>query len=302
MITSGFNALLHRPGLRAISVQTLQEYQDNERAAFYKESVDRPFVEVVYRSRLSVVPKAESELAPSRPLTFQVGQPFRVRFASWRGVFTYTAEAAADDQYNTLRQAAAELALAMRRTWDLLAADIFNFAAEASRIGGWDRKPLAHTAHNLVGTSATYSNLAAAAAGPSYTLLDVIYSYFRRVPTDEGFPAAIQRIWLYVPVEDEPAWRRLLLSTADPTSANANVLNPYQGLVERIIPTPFLRGFTAVAVGDPGNPDSLVWYNRTGVMIDTWTEREPDAIKHRIWWKGALTWKDARRVLFIPRA
>lgn len=302
MVTSGFNALLHRPGLRAITVQALEEYEDIERRAFYTENVDRPFVEAVYRSRLGVVPQAAGELAPTPLLKFQIGQPFRVRFASWRGAFAYTEEAAMDDQYNVLRQAAAELGTALRRTWDLLAADVFNYAADSNRIGGWDRKPLAHTAHDLVGTSATYANITATAAGPSYSLLDTIYQYFRRVPTDEGFPAFIRRVWLYVPVEDEPAWRRLLQSTTDPTQSNPNVINPHYGLIEQLIPTPFLRGFTAVAVGDPQHPDSLVWYNRMPVRIDTWSRKDPSAIFHRVWWRGALTWKDARRVLFIPRA
>lgn len=291
--SQNLNAILHRPGLRRITEAGLNAYPPMFTNFFRVENSNKVYEEEAMYAGTGLPQLTPTDVEPTPQTRFAISPLVRVRHSTYRTSFVFTKKAARDDQWGLLQRAARSMGEGMRELFELLAHDLINNAT--TRVVGWDGQPMASNAHKLIGTSATYSNLHAA-AGPSYSLLADLRQYGRKMPDDRGFTRFARLSKIVVPEEDVPIWQQYVSSNTDPTQANPNVINPYQGV--QIEGDPYLTAFTAVAIYDEPR---AVWFNRWGPTTDTYNIDDPPALVHRIWWEGSYMVVDARNFYFVPR-
>jgi hypothetical protein len=157
MQTSGAFNLLFRPGLRKNFRDRFDRHGTEYTMFLRTGSTSVPEQAAAVMSGLSrFVERDDGE-----PITYEdpkMGPKVMAVDKEFAGGFMITRKAVEDDQYNKADQGSTWLAHAARMTYEYRAAEFLDDAFTGSVFKGHDGLALLHTAHTLLGTSATFAN------------------------------------------------------------------------------------------------------------------------------------------------
>lgn len=172
--------------------------------------------------------------------------------------FKITREAVEDDLYRVFKQKPKQLGVAMRRTAETVAANIFNNAFSTSYLGG-DSKPLASTTHPRADAGTAQSNASSTGITLSETNLETLRIAMRKQLDDRGQRISVSPDILLVPVELEKTAHLIVDSSLRQGTAD-NDLNFYKGSLQ-IISWEYLTSTTAWFLLDKSQ-HKLNWFWR----------------------------------------
>jgi len=319
-IAQDFDAKLHRATWSKISREGLESIPRVHNTFLNVMPSGNALEQEVMYSGLPAVPKVASDTVATPQVDFTISPQVIYRHDEYRYQYIYTKVAADDDQYGVITDVVGTMGEGAAYRMEVTAADVLNSGTDSTAYATWDSKAIFDTAHLLVGSSSTYSNITAA-GGPTYATLQVIYSYFKRVLNDQGFWTPVEIESIQVSPELAPLWRQILSSpaayaaldytsgsggasvfgsdsTATVTSGMSNVY-PGMGLTpDKVVENAYLTGIEDTFV--IGRDKKLNMYVREAPNTDTYNLDDPRAIAHRIQFRFSVGATDGRRVLRIP--
>jgi hypothetical protein len=252
VINSGSFAKALWPGVNAWYGKSYAEYSPEFQSLFDKFTSDKQFEEDVGVSSFGLAQiKAEGA-----PIAYDSErQAFITRYVHtvYALGFIITREIMDDDQYDVVGQRKAQgLAFSMRQTKDIVAANVYNRAFNASYVGG-DGVSLLNAAHpNFAG--GTWSNTIATAADLSEAALEQAKIDIDGFTNDRGLLVAIRPKSLIIPRQLQFEAYRILNSDGRVGTDN-NDPNAIKNM--GIIPTTVINHFLT---------DTDAWFIRTNVQ------------------------------------
>lgn len=318
VISQTFDAKLHRAAWSKISREGFETIPKVHSSYLNVEpSTNALETDIIY-SGLGAVPKVASDVVQTPLVDFKISPKVVYRHNEYRYQYVYTKVAADDDQYGLVTDVIGTMGEGAAFTMETVAAEILNLGTDATAYATWDGKAIFATDHELVGSTTTYSNRVTA-SGPTYALLQVIYSYFRRVLNDQGFWTPVEIESIQVSPETAPLWRQLLASNSayatlaytggvggaagyTPTAnSNSGIGAVYAGLgltADKVVENVYLTGTDDAFVIGVGK--KAYAYIREAPNTDTYNINDPKAMAHRIQMRFSQGVTDARRMLYIP--
>ena len=318
VISQAFDAKLHRAAWSKISREGFETIPKVSSSFLSTEPSSNALETDIIYSGLGAVPQVASDVVTTPLVDFTISPKVVYRHNEYRYQYVYTKVAADDDQYGLVTDVIGTMGEGAAFTMETVAAEILNLGLDPLAYATWDGLSVFNAAHQLVGSAQTYSNITAA-SGPTYALLQVIYSYFRRVLNDQGFWTPVEIESIQVSPEIAPLWRQLLASNSayatlaytggvggaagynQTANANSGVGSVYAGLgltADKVVENVYLTGTDDTYVIGVGKKAYM--YVREAPNTDTYNINDPKAMAHRIQMRFSQGVTDARRMLHIP--
>lgn len=321
VINENFDARLHRVPFRKFTMEGMENFTSfgvHTRFLNVAPTSNKVEQDMMY-SGLPPVPLVASDLLPSPLVDFKIGNPVTYRQNNYRYAYMFTRKAQKWDKVGVIAGVVGSMGKGMAYTMEVAAHEILNRATDTTYPGGQDNLTLGNAAHTIIGTSQTYDNVGTPGAYPTQALLQEIYSYFRRIPDDSGYPITVEIEAVITTPELAPAWRQLV----DPTTqvgpgtgviagnngvlgntapANANVKNAFAGFIspDKIVESIFLTNTgTSIIIGRGHHLNMFVG---EAPRTRTWNVDNPEAIAHEITADFVVGWTDPRRIYVVPGA
>jgi hypothetical protein len=324
IISQTFDAKLHRAAWSKISREGFETIPKVHSSYLNVEPSSNALETDIIYSGLGAVPRVASDVVQTPLVDFKISPKVVYRHNEYRYQYVYTKVAADDDQYGLVTDVIGTMGEGAAFTMENVAAEILNLGTDAGAYATWDGLSVFNANHQLVGSDVTYSNITAA-SGPTYALLQTIYSYFRRVLNDQGFWTPVEIESIQCAPELAPLWRQLLAANAahatlaytggvggqaayDSTppagffqNANPGIGSVYGGLgltADKVVENVYLTNTEDTFVIGRGKKAYL--YMREAPNTDTYNIDDPKAMAHRIQMRFSQGVTDARRMLYIP--
>lgn len=317
-LAQNFDAKLHRAVWSKITREGLESIpRVHQTYLNVMPSSNALEMEVMY-SGLPAVPRVASDTVQTPQVSFEISPKVIYRHLEYRYQYMYTKVAADDDQYGIITDVIGTMGEGAAYRMETVAAELFNNGTDANAYSTWDGKAIFAADHELVGSSDTYSNITTE-TGPTYSTVQVIYSYFKRVLNDQGFWTPVEIESIHVAPELAPIWRQLLSSNTayarlaydsgtgggaqytESTNNADGITNMAASLgltADKIVENVYLTGIDDTYV--VGRDKKLNMYVREAPNTDTYNIDDPKSIAHRIQMRFSVGATDARRVLKIP--
>ena len=227
LVQGSFNELF-RPGLDRDFRDTYQAYEPQYSKFLKVGRTDRPEVAASIITGFSRL----YEIGDGEPIVYEdpkIGPKVMAVDKEFGVGFIISRKAVEDDLYGKANQAAKWLAHAARMTYEYKAAAFLDDAFTGSLFKGIDNLSWMNTAHTLIGTSSTYSNMASAPVGLSMTGVVALQDLALRAVDQNGDPIILNPDTLIIG-NDAGNYNRALQiihSTLEPFTAE-NQENPYK--------------------------------------------------------------------------
>lgn len=207
--------------------------------------------------------------------------------------FIVTYEAFQDDQYDVIAERRARgLAFSMRQTKEIVAANVYNRAFNASFTGG-DGQVLLGNAHPNI-TGGTYSNILSTAANLSEAALEQAYIDIAKFQNDRGLKIAVIPKSLIIPVDSTFEVERILKGTERYGTANRdiNALNR-MGKFEDVIINHYLTSTTAWFIRT-NVQDGMKYFSRADDAFGEDNDWDTENAKFKATARYSFGWTDPR--------
>jgi hypothetical protein len=315
-IAQNFDAKFHRAAWSKFTQEGADVIPRVHRTIFNVESSSNAEERHVLHGGLPAVPRVASDTVKTPQVDFAVANPVIYRHGEYRYQYVYTKVAADDDQYGAIRGVVGGMGEGAAYTMEQVAANILNLGTTTTLATGWDGKALFVNNHNLIGNSATYSNVTAT-GGPTYATIHTIHAYYRRLLNDQGFWTPVEIESLQCSPELAPLWRNLLSNQSatstlvrasgsggatvytPTTNSNSGIVNQTMGLTpEKVVENHYMTNIADTII--VGRGKHMYMYLREAPNTDTYNLDDPKAMAHRIQMRFSVGFTDARRMLLIP--
>lgn len=251
MTTSSFAKFIY-PGVNAIYGRKYDEHQEQYKELFDIFTSRRAFEEDVSVSGFGLA-AVKTEGAPVTYDNEQQGFLTRYDMVVYGLGFVVSRELYDDDLYDVASQRKAEsLAMSMRQTKEIVAANVYNRAFSGSYLGTGSKSLLASDHPNVAG--GTYSNMPTVAADLSEASLEQAIIDIKKMTNDRGLRINVMPNKLIIPVDLEFEAERILKSPLRVGSAN-NDLNALKSMGK----------FPGGVVANNYLTDTDAWFIRTNV-------------------------------------
>lgn len=316
-LSQNWDSKLHRVAFRKFSMEGLTGIPRVANRFLNTIPTNNLVEQDILHSGLPAVPHVASDLLKSPLSSFKIAPPVGYRQKNYRMIYKYTRKAAKYDNAGKITGVVRTMGESMAYTVENVGHQILNRAANAAFPVGWDKLSLANAAHKLVGTSQTYSNVGTAGSYPSPAMLQEIYTYFKRVPNDQGWAIPVGISMVITAPELGPAWRQLVSAPGQvgtgtganvggagvlgSTDAGADAPNAFSMITsDMIVESPYLADTgMSVIIGEGHQMNMFVG---EAPRTRTWNEENPEAILHEITSDFVVGATDARRIYVFPGA
>ncbi len=289
--TSSFAKLLW-PGLNAVYGNTYKDYPEEWSKLFEKNKSDRAYEEEVGYSGLGLA----SIKAEGAPITFdsdRQGFTTRYQHVTYANGFVITREMYEDNQYQSVgARKASALARSLKRTKEIVGANIFNRAFTAGYTGG-DGKTLIATDHpNVAG--GTWSNQLGTAADLSEAALEQACIDIWAFTDDRGLLIAAKPKSLLIHPSNQFEAKRILGTEGQVYSAD-NTLNAVKtmGVIPEVVVNHYLTDADAWFILTD-TPDGLKYFERRGDAFEMDNDFDTENAKFKATGRYSFGWSDPR--------
>ncbi len=289
--TSSFAKLLW-PGLNAVYGNTYKDYPEEWSKLFEKGKSDRAYEEEVGYSGLGLA----SIKAEGAPITFdsdRQGFTTRYQHVTYANGFIITREMYEDNQYQSVgARKAAALARSLKRTKEIVGANIFNRAFTAGYTGG-DGKTLIATDHpNVAG--GTWSNQLGTASDLSEAALEQACIDIWAFTDDRGLLIAAKPKSLLIHPSNQFEAKRILGTEGQVYSAD-NTLNAVKtmGVIPEVVVNHYLTDADAWFILTD-TPDGLKYFERRGDAFEMDNDFDTENAKFKATGRYSFGWSDPR--------
>lgn len=209
------------PGVNAWYGKSYNEFKVEFTDLFESHTSRRPWEEDVGFSGFGLA-QVKGEGASVTYDTARQGFVNRYTHVVYALGFIITKEMVDDDQYDTIGQSrASALAFSLRQTKEILGANVYNRATNASYTGG-DGQPLGSASHpNIAG--GTWSNMPSVAADISEAALEQATIDLQKYTNDRGLRIAVRPKKLIVPVDLDYEANKIMRTEYEVGTANNTV-------------------------------------------------------------------------------
>jgi hypothetical protein len=291
--TSSFAKLLW-PGLNAVYGNTYKDYPEEWAQLFEKGKSDKAYEEDLGYSGLGLA----SVKAEGAPITFDSDrQGFTTRYnhVTYANGFIITREMFEDNQYQQVgARKAAALARSLKRTKEIVGANIFNRAFTSGYTGG-DGVTLINSAHvNVAG--GTWSNVLATAADISEAALEQACIDIWAFTDDRGLLIAAKPKCLVIHPSNQFEVKRILGTEGQVYTAD-NTLNAVKtmGVIPEVITNHYLTDADAWFIKtDVG--DGLKYFERRGDQFEMDNDFDTENAKFKATGRYSFGWSDPRAI------
>lgn len=207
--------------------------------------------------------------------------------------FVITQEMMDDDQYDVVGQRKAQsLAYSMRQTKEIIGANVYNRAFNASYTGG-DGVSLINASHPTV-AGGTFSNQIATAADLSEAALEQACIDIAGYTNDRGLLIAVRPKSLIVPRQLVFEAKRIL-ATDGRVGTDANDLNALKtmGMIPEIITNHYLTDADAWFIRTD-TPHGMKWFERKADSFDMDNDFDTSNAKFKAQMRFSAGWTDPR--------
>lgn len=282
-------------GLNAVFGTNYRRYPDEWKGIFNVGNSKKAYEEDVLFSGTGAAP-VKPEGAPLSYDTMREGWSRRYQHETIALGLAFTEEAFDDNLYMDLgKKGAAALALSLKHTKEIKAANIFNNSTSSSYNGG-DGVPLASTAHPLLG-GGTFANRLTTAADLSETALEDMLIAISGLVDERGIPTMITGKTLVIPRQLEFVAERILGSVGRPATAD-NDLNAIKSRGKLPGGVKVMRRLTSATafyiVTDA--MDGLRHFSRKAVNTKMDGDFDTGNVRYRVSERYSFGWTDPRGV------
>lgn len=300
VITSGSFAKLLWPGINAIYGRTYKDYPEEWSQLFEKNKSSKAFEEDVGTSGFGLA-AVKDEGAPYTFDSERQGYTTRYNHVTYGLGFVITREMYEDDQYDVVGARKAKgLARSIRRTKEIIGANIYNRAFNSSYTGG-DGKELCATDHpNVAG--GTFSNELATPADLSEAALEQACIDIYAFTDDRGLLIAAKPKKLIIPAALQFEAKRILGTEGRPGTDN-NDINAIKTM--GVIPEMFVSHY--ITNNDDwfirtDVEDGLKYFERRGDEFGMDNDWDTENAKYKASSRYSFGWTDPRSLYGSPGA
>lgn len=300
VVTSSSFAKLLWPGLNAVYGTTYKDYPEEWTQLFEKNKSDRAYEEDLGYSGLGLA----SVKAEGAPITYDSDrQGFTTRYnhVTYAHGFIITREMYEDNQYQQVgARKAGALARSLKRTKEIVGANIFNRAFTAGYTGG-DGVVLLSNAHVNV-SGGTYSNILATAADLSEAALEQACIDIWAFTDDRGLLIAAKPKSLVIHPSNQFEAKRILGTDGQVYSAD-NTLNAVKtmGVIPEVITNHYLTDADAWFIKTDVT-DGLKYFERRGDAFEMDNDFDTENAKFKATGRYSFGWSDPRALYGTPGA
>jgi hypothetical protein len=291
--TSSFAKLLW-PGLNAVYGNTYKDYPEEWSKLFIKGKSDKAYEEDVGYSGLGLA----STKAEGAPITYdsdRQGFTTRYQHVTYANGFIITREMYEDNQYQSVgARKAAALARSLKRTKEIVGANIFNRAFTAGYTGGDGKVLIANDHPNVAG--GTWSNLLATAADLSEAALEQACIDIWAFTDDRGLLIAAKPKSLLIHPSNQFEAKRIL-GTEGRVGTDNNDLNAVKtmGVIPEVIVNHYLTDADAWFIMTDV-PDGLKYFERRGDAFEMDNDFDTENAKFKATGRYSFGWSDPRAI------
>lgn len=292
IINSGSFAKALWPGVNAWYGKEYNDYPVEWEQLFDKFTTDRAFEEDVGVSGFGLaVQKPEGT-----PVTFDTErQGFITRYQPFVYAlgFIITREAYDDDQYEIVGKRKAQgLARSLKRTQEIIAANVYNRAFNSSYVGG-DGVSLINASHPTI-AGGTFSNQIATAADLSEAALEQACIDIAGFTDDRGLLIGQKPESLIIPRQLIFEAKRILYTDGRP-GTDANDLNAIKtmGLIPKVVTNHYLTDTDAWFIRTDVK-DGMKYFERNGMEFDMDNDWDTENAKYKARFRATWGWTDPR--------
>lgn len=289
--TSSFAKALW-PGVNAWYGKAYNEYPTEYDKLFESYSSSRNFEEDVGITSFGLA-QIKTEAGPISYDTEKQGFTTRYTHVVYALGFMITREMVEDDQYDVVGKRRAEgLAFSMRQTKEVICANVYNRAFNASFVGG-DGVSLLNASHpNVAG--GTWSNIPATAADISEAALEQAWIDIQGFTNDRGLKIAVVPRKLVISKEQEFDVVRILKSTGR-VGTNLNDTNAFaeMGKLDGYIVNHYLTDTDAWFIRT-NVPNGMKFWNRRSDEFDSDNDFDTENAKFKATTRFSVGWTDPR--------
>lgn len=292
IINSGSFAKALWPGVNAWYGKSYNEYQTEFDKLFDKNTSTRAFEEDVGISSFGLAVQ-KSEGAPISYDSERQAFITRYQHVVYALGFIITREMMEDDQYDVVGQRKAQgLAFSMRQTKEVIAANVYNRAFNASYTGG-DAVSLINASHPTM-TGGTFSNQIATAADLSEAALEQAVIDIAGFTNDRGLLIAVKPKQLIIPRQLIFEAKRILGSDGRVGTDN-NDLNAIKtmGLIPEVVVNHFLTDTDAWFIRTDV-PHGMKYFERRADAFDMDNDWDTENAKFKATARYSFGWTDPR--------
>lgn len=294
------DALLHHAPALAIFMAGAEEQYNLYSEIANVLSVSNEYSLERFDTGLPAVPRVDGDLTPTPNADYAESPPYRVHQLNYRLAYGYTRRADRYDNYGRIAEKASSLSASAIHTMNVIAS-MPSSLAEAGATWGWADETLGNNAHAMIGTTATFDNLFAAAA-PGSALYEDLIEYGSQMPSEEGFKTRAEIESIEVgSTAYEAEWIKYFGSPTEVGQDNPNVINPYlRRSVPKIIFNPYMGNPTRQIVKYRGHRVNL----EVGLQptFETWGKDDPSGIMHRVEFDANIGIGEMRHVVVVAGA
>lgn len=300
VINSGSFAKALWPGVNAWYGAAYDEYPTEYDKLFDKFTSSKAFEEDVGQSGFSLaVVKPEGSA-----ITYDSArQGFITRYQHvvYALGFIITREMMDDDQYDVIgKKKATALAMSMRQTKEIVAANVYNRAFNAAYTGG-DGVSMINASHPNV-SGGTWSNLIATAADLSEGALEQACIDIAGFTNDRGLLIGVRPESLVIPRQLIFEAKRIL-NTEGRVSSDLNDINALKnmGLIPKTVVNHYLTDTDAWFIRT-GVKDGLKYFERRADSFDMDNDWDTENAKFKATARYSFGWTDSRAIYGSPGA
>jgi hypothetical protein len=294
VINSGSFAKLLWPGINAIYGKEYDEYSVEYDKLFDKNTSSKAWEEDVGVSSFGLaVQKAEGA-----PITYdseRQGFITRYQHVVYALGFIITREMMEDDQYDVVGQRKAQgLAFSMRQTKEIIGANVYNRAFNASYTGG-DGVSMVNASHNNV-AGGTWSNQIATAADLSEAALEQAYIDISAFTNDRGLLISAKPKSLIIHPSNTFEAKRILGSDGRVGTDN-NDLNALKtmGIIPEVVINHYLTDLDAWFIRT-NVKNGLKYFERRADAFDMDNDWDTENAKFKATARYSFGWTDPRAI------
>ncbi len=292
VVTSGSFAKLLWPGLNAVYGNTYKDYPEEWTKLFEKNKSDRAYEEDLGYSGLGLA-AVKGEGASISYDSDKQGFTTRYNHVTYALGFTITREMYEDNQYQSVgARKAAALARSLKRTKEIVGANIFNRAFTSGYTGG-DGSILCVNSHPNV-SGGTWSNVLATAADLSEAAIEQACIDIWAFTDDRGLLIAAKPKSLLIHPSNQFEAKRILGSEGRYQTAD-NDLNAIKtmGVVPEVVVNHYLTDADAwFLITDVA--DGLKYFERRGDAFEMDNDFDTENAKFKATARYSFGWSDPR--------
>lgn len=289
--TSSFAKALW-PGVNAWYGKAYAEYPTEYDKLFDSYTSSRNFEEDVGISSFGLA-GIKTEGGPINYDTERQGFTTRYTHVVYALGFMITREMVEDDQYDVVGKRRAEsLAFSMRQTKEIVSANVYNRAFNASFVGG-DGQSLIGTAHPNI-SGGTWSNKPATDADISEAALEQAWIDIQGFTNDRGLKIAVVPKRLIISKEQEFDVCRILKSTGR-VGTDLNDINALKdmGKIDGYVVNHYFTDTDAWFIRT-NTPHGMKFWNRRADEFDTDNDFDTENAKFKATTRFSVGWTDPR--------